>query len=540
MSFSKAVLIYSIILHCQITTSSWVYNILKDRNAICLSIVQGVNYLLYPFCGLLLESYLKKFNFTKWSCLLVLVSSIVQLIVGVLEIKDIYAVDFKIAMGILIIVTGTFGLGMFEANAIRFGMNQMLDASSEQLSSFIHWYFWCSNAGILIIFYVPIVVYFSTSQCHDLHVIQNRRFCLGVSMLALSCIQIIGSFFGFVWGNKFDFSGRQNSENPIKLVYKVLAYSYQHKYPERRSAFTYWENDIPSRIDLGKDKYGGPFTYEQVEDVKTFFRLLLLMMSLFGFHLLGDGYSLVNYIIKTTGCPIVPLMTIYVNPQHIPTVVVLVTIPLYQVAKKRFFRFYPSMLSQIWIGLYIALIAESLQAILGTFLCEKELVFNTHYNHSILLTCVFKTNMVQLSDGSCTEPTSHSYIAWIAAVFVLILYGISYVLVFMTTVEFISAQSPNSTKGLLIGIWYSMLSIKYIIINNLDILYLETAVSWSVYNGCKGVGLFISIALFSFVAKNYHYHEKNEVVNSQAMIEEQYERELLLNESSSSSEVDSN
>ena len=80
-------------------------------------------------------------------------------------------------------------------------------------------------------------------------------------------------------------------------MYKVLNYSYQHKYPERRSAFTYWENDIPSRIDLGKDKYGGPFTYEQVEDVKTFFRLLLLIMSLFGFYLLGDGYSLVTYII---------------------------------------------------------------------------------------------------------------------------------------------------------------------------------------------------------------------------------------------------
>ena len=41
-----------------------------------------------------------------------------------------------------------------------------------------------------------------------------------------------------------------------------------------RSAFTYCEDDPPSRIDFGKSKYEGPFTTEQVEDVKTFFRLL--------------------------------------------------------------------------------------------------------------------------------------------------------------------------------------------------------------------------------------------------------------------------
>ena len=46
--------------------------------------------------------------------------------------------------------------------------------------------------------------------------------------------------------------------------------------PVNRSALTYWEEDIPSRIDLGKSKYGGPFTTEQVENVKTFFKLLVV------------------------------------------------------------------------------------------------------------------------------------------------------------------------------------------------------------------------------------------------------------------------
>ena len=47
---------------------------------------------------------------------------------------------------------------------------------------------------------------------------------------------------------------------------------------------TYWEEIIPRGMDLGKRKYGGPFTSEQVEDVKTFFRLLLLfVLALFYF-----------------------------------------------------------------------------------------------------------------------------------------------------------------------------------------------------------------------------------------------------------------
>ena len=42
-----------------------------------------------------------------------------------------------------------------------------------------------------------------------------------------------------------------------------------------RSAFTYWEEDIPPHIDLGKSKYGGPFTTEEVEDTKAFLRIIL-------------------------------------------------------------------------------------------------------------------------------------------------------------------------------------------------------------------------------------------------------------------------
>ena len=68
------------------------------------------------------------------------------------------------------------------------------------------------------------------------------------------------------------------TQNPLKLIYQVLRYAVKNKYPRMRSAFTCWEDKPYSRIDLGERKYGGPFTTEQVEDVKTFFQILGILV----------------------------------------------------------------------------------------------------------------------------------------------------------------------------------------------------------------------------------------------------------------------
>ena len=68
--------------------------------------------------------------------------------------------------------------------------------------------------------------------------------------------------------------------NPYREVTQVVSFARRHKIPIQRSAFTYWEDDIPTGLDLGKSKYGGPFTTEQVENVKAFFGILYILLSL--------------------------------------------------------------------------------------------------------------------------------------------------------------------------------------------------------------------------------------------------------------------
>ncbi len=60
------------------------------------------------------------------------------------------------------------------------------------------------------------------------------------------------------------------STQVFRNVYGVLKFAAKHKSPVNRSAFTYWEENIPSRLDLGKSRFGGPFITEQVEDVVSF------------------------------------------------------------------------------------------------------------------------------------------------------------------------------------------------------------------------------------------------------------------------------
>ena len=45
---------------------------------------------------------------------------------------------------------------------------------------------------------------------------------------------------------------------------------------------TYTDEEHPSRLDFGKHKFGGPFAEEEVEDVKTIFRLTPLLLFLYG------------------------------------------------------------------------------------------------------------------------------------------------------------------------------------------------------------------------------------------------------------------
>ena len=512
---------------------------------------QGLLYLSYPVFGLLSEVFQWNFKTILVSFILMAVSSISMMVTSsVWIIGAVYSLWPQIPYIIIVIqvpflVIGIISVGVFEANAIQFGMYQMFEASSKQLSSFIHWYFWCAHIGATLMIYLVIGVCLYGFNCklNNNNILDELIVFICWIALLSSCIQLPVSIIGIIACvyYKRNFPIEQASRKPLRLIYSVLKYSYNHKQPERRSALTYWESDIPSRIDLGKYKYGGPFTYEQVESVKTVIRLLLLMMSLFGFHLSGDGYSLSTYIMNTAGCPTAKVFLGFIgNPCHIGFLMAVLCIPVFEILKLWNKCYYViSLKSRIWIGLFICLINEALQCLYSIIILQSKLfhcpevkVFNNHYVPLMLKCLVSNVNTIAIQNNTCqyfcsSPPVNDTVID--LSVIINILHGLAYVLVFSTVLEFICAQSPNETKGLLIGLWYSMLSIKSFFINIIDTQVLMDTTEWNIYHGTKGVAIFVSLAAFSIVCKKYKYRERNEIVNEQAMIEEQYERELVKN-----------
>ena len=507
--------------------------------------VIGLLFLVYPYVGHITDVYLTRYRSLKCSFILLILTFCTLLVymgfsIAIEDVSNFSAHQSLSYIPICVMyVVYIVGLGLFQANAIQFGLDQLLEAPTPKLIAFIHWYYWAQNVGSLALFYavgsgylvVGEVTSFTADQLSTFTIAYAPAFILLTAMTI--AVTAVLTKFG---SEKKDFYIQKAGLNPFKMVFKVLKYSWKHKVPEHRSAFTYWEEDIPRRIDLGKNKYGGPFTNEEVEDTKTFLRILPLLLCLFGYHLAGDGYSAPEQL-QRTSCPSLPVLILIVaNPLHLSTLVSVVGIPLYWlVIMKVFPRVkYIRMLTKMWIGLYLSLLQVVLYIIVvvnhhTTYWQQHHSVISlepqyppSRQCHIIRTGCFFYYPSNILDCHQYNDPVDNTYLWFIIP---QLLNGLSSLLVSMTVFEFISAQAPRTTQGLLIGLWYATFSIRCLVVAILNNLIIERR-SWLIHEGVKGFLILVSLVLFSCVSRRYRYRQRDEIVNVQAMIEDTHERWL--------------
>ena len=568
MAFIGAYLtiIYTVLLHFTVLgTNPWIFNIVNIEGKLTTLLLQGLVFISYPLIGLLADIKLTRYKMICLSSWVLLVSyailSILSILVSTGTIKFYENIPVNVGV-ILIISLAIVGKGMFESTVIQFGTDQMIEASSNQLSTFIHWYYlslYIGNvcidiiaAGILdYLSYCHISIAKSVYQYHRITVYKWLYLLLGIPQCCLCCIMLILLYLK-------NFKSYLNIEpvgvNTVKQIIDVLKYAYHHKYPVQRSALSYYKNTYPSRIDFGKIQYGGPFTNEQVEDTKTALRLLVLMASLFGFHLSSDGFSTTNYILRKT-CPSSLILLYFIsNPSFISNFITLFGIPLFHLLRKfSFSKYFPNMKKRMWIGVLFLFLHELVSLIISnqiehtTLACEFYDEERKHVTHSSIEICFF--SLIQFANNTewnttdcvsyCSSSifTSDNKLMWLLVP--QILHGFGYMLVFLTVLEFICAQAPYRLKGFMVGIWYAMLSIKYFIaiIDSAIIYHLMERV-WIIYESIKISIIGLSLIIFGISCHWYHYRERDEVVNVQGMIEEIYERELLQHENEEDSSYD--
>ena len=278
-----------------------------DNVLLIVSAAQCTSYLSYPIAGLVGEVCWSKYNVMITGTVLSFFGLIIAMpFLVTATFHDCTdkncAIDLA-AYAIIFAIVGVFlyqfGLGLFEANAIQFGVDQLQFSSNERLSVFINWYFWHVYIAKLINIGISAAIHFSHFQ-----VMGKVMFMAPVFLI---CILLVPFLFYWRFFSEALITTESTSTNPVGHIYRVLKFVVKHNQPLCRSALTYGE--IPSRMDYAKQRFGGTFTTDEVEDVKAFCRVLLVLLTLFGMALQSDSngffsFFCMQYFVIIFGIPL--------------------------------------------------------------------------------------------------------------------------------------------------------------------------------------------------------------------------------------------
>ena len=235
----------------------------------------------YPLAGFRADNRICRFitvyEATKFLLLLIILEGIVFvadiIMVVFVDISINLFFDIIVAIITFILLLTAVTLALFNANIIQFSVDQLQDSPADYQSLYIYWYV-CVNYVVVFILLTGSTITRVSEVAENLYISITFVVAGPTSIVLLYIILIV------VHCKKHWFLIDSARSNPYKLVYRVTKFARQHKVPIRRSAFTYCEDDIPNGLDLGKNKYGGPFITEQVEDVKAFYGVLKILFSI--------------------------------------------------------------------------------------------------------------------------------------------------------------------------------------------------------------------------------------------------------------------
>ena len=392
-----------------------------------------------PIAGWLADVYLGRYKVIQWSIWIMWIGSMLNTINSVVAelVSGYETLTKRWIIERALQAIAAIGYGGYQANIIQFGIDQLHDASTEEIQAFISWYVWTYFSG-------GIVIEIATSCLQkDYHIIWQ---------IAITASLAIVLSLSFTLHNIL--VKEPITQNPFKLVYKVVKFAIKNKHPRCRSAFTYCEDELPSRLDLGKHKYGGPFTTEQVEDVKTFLRLLMVVF--FG-CVVPSALLVVNtlrnhlFIALTDSNQVyTPTLQCYLNSFYTraPYYSAILLVPLYEFVVRPILYKYFLWVQCYWIFSLGAILQFARILLLTLYMLIARYNYIIHH-HNATSQCIF------LEDYSVLR--SSFDIRWMvlqgflnsASIFTLGLGG----------VEFICAQTPYSMRGLISGAAYGSVAL---------------------------------------------------------------------------------
>ncbi len=406
----------------------------------------------------------------------------------------------------------------FNANVIQFGMEQLYESPAEYQSIFIYWYVWIYSLVHLVV----------VQPWNMLQVQPIISLCLFGILTTSSYVTIIVSLC-IAHRKKNWFLINPARINPYKLVYNITSFARQHKVPIQRSAFTYCEDEIPTGVDLAKTKYGGPYTTEDVENVKAFYGILKILLCLCPVFLatFAVDSSLYWYVEKFQ---ISSITYHYLFDNNtLSSLIVVILIPLHLFFFRQFKYCYSiNMLRRLGIAIIFLILTLMLITAFNVplALVDKECIFTPHY--------YFRSNYTYYNTQADWY-SKHNIVTdndlKIPPILLLLprtLYGISNVLLYTALYEFICAQSPPSMKGLIIGLSFALKGVFQAIAASLLLVFIYFPISYSscsvLYYGMNLLLAAFTLIIYSYFSKKYKYRQRDEICNIYQYAEDYYSK----------------
>ena len=417
----------------------------------------------------------------------IIIASIYCAFIGWITLCVSFYVTYNYVHFTLVLVgysLGTIGAAGIQSIAVPFNIDQMVGATADELSTIIYWH--C--------FGLPLAD--SLAEICNCFIDEVYQQSIGICVSGVAITMLMVTYYLL----KHHLDTTPLLTNPVKLIVKVLNYARKNKYPRNRSALTYWEESAPSRLDLDKDKYGGPFTEEEVEDVKTFLRYLPLLVCTFGFTV---TIVIPSFKALTNTSKVMLVNSCLLQKNGISHMTISILLVAYKVVfSKCCYKCVPSMLKRIGLGLCLLLLCMLV-------LVAMDLQDYTTANNCTLAHIIY--------DGTNTN--------YILTSLFEVISGIGSAIVLITSLELTVAQSPVHIRGLMVGVWYGAngvfivlsyaIYVPHTLIHSHCTLYYHVTVS---------VCVVVTISVYGVLAKCYKLRTRNDPVNIPHIVATVYER----------------
>ena len=451
--------------------------------------------LLLPIGGWLADTHFGRFNIVysgMWTMWMGAVLATFSLFLS--KINDEFAEHGDVWVSRLATTIMGAGFGAFLSNIVQFGIDQLSEASSTEITKFITWF---TTTMILS----GIATHFSTDCTPDYVGVLVVTTCLSVALCSnfLSNQHLVKE---------------HPRQNPLPMIWSVVKYSAKNKHLRKRfSSLQEPHGGILTCLNISKTIYAGPFTNEQVEDVKAFFRVLAVIATCI---LACGGIPIIQYaqdqiLHHMYKLPTKSLAGCYqrLSMSYVTYIFALLTMLVYQfIARPVFYNFLQNL--SITTKFLIAVILFLLR-IVSLLSIESASYHISHNANETVVHCV-------LQDATNYIYNINFYWIIIPEAFS----GLSSFILILAGIEFICAQAPFSMKGLTFGISYGLYGLASLLQIAISYPFFFRETVWVRapltcgiwYFLMQGVIVLIGLALVIFMIKTYRTRTRSSAIQT--------------------------